>query len=61
MLYAFKHAAASGCKPKSDIYFAATADEETNAIGAQELSKYLPLDTAVTFIAEPTDNAIGIC
>lgn len=61
MLYTFKEAASSGYTPKGDIYFAATADEETNGIGAQELAKYLPLDKAVTFIAEPTNNAIGIC
>lgn len=59
--YAFRQAASRDDLPHGDIYLAATADEESGGLGAAAMSPHLPLDTGVVYIAEPTDNAIGIC
>lgn len=61
IVYAFSQAAASGEAPAGDIYLAATADEESNGMGAAALAPYLPLDDATVYIAEPTNNDIGVC
>lgn len=58
--YAFREAARRDDLPQGDIYLAATADEESNGLGAAAMSTHLPLDTGVVYIAEPTDNALGI-
>lgn len=58
--YAFREAARRDDLPQGDIYLAATADEEAGGLGAAAMSAQLPLSTGVVYIAEPTDNAIGI-
>ena len=61
LLYAFKKAAAHPQMPLGDIYLAATADEESQGLGAQSLMGRLPLQNGIMLIAEPTANGIGIC
>ena len=58
--YAFRQAACQDNLPYGDIYLAATADEESGGLGAAAMSPYLPLDTGVVYIAEPTGNDIGV-
>lgn len=59
--YSFKKVAQLDKMPKGDIYLVATADEETNGIGAEKVSSLLPLKESTVLIAEPSNNEIGIC
>ncbi len=61
MLCAFRMAAQRKDSPKGDIYLALTADEETSGLGAETIAAELPLQGGIIYIAEPTDNAVGIC
>ena len=61
MLCAFRTAARREESPRGDIYLALTADEESSGLGAETIAAELPLQGGILYIAEPTDNAIGIC
>ena len=61
MFCAFQAAARRGQTPRGDIYLALTADEESAGLGAEAIAAELPLRGSIIYIAEPTDNAIGVC
>jgi len=61
-LYAFKLIALSGKKPRRDIIFIGTGDEEAGGVGARAIVNTEWLDNVGSIIiGEPTGNHLGIC